>query len=175
MSVLVTYSSLTDNTKRLAEGIFAALPGEGNAIRPVKEVTDVGPFDTVLVGSYITAWEFSPEANRLLDSLEGKKVGLFATLTYWPDSDDARKAINSAAAHAAPKNKVIAKYIVQGKLAPKLAETFKSRPAGDRYAYTPEMERRFAVAANHPSNLEIQLGGQFFAERLAADIETSEI
>lgn len=170
MSTLVTYSSLTENTKRLAVAIFDAIPGE-KEILPVSQVQSVDSYDTILVGSYITGWRFSKEAEKLLQSLKGKKVGLFATLTYWPDSDLARESINSAAKLVEEENLVIAKYIAQGSLGAKIKSAYsKNLPEDHVMHLSKEKERRFFIADSHPSKLELELGAQLFAERLQADL-----
>lgn len=171
MKVLVAYSSLTGNTRRLAEGIYEAITEE-KTILPVSEAGETDDYDVILVGSYITNWNFSSEALDLLLRIKGKKVGLFGTLTYWPDSDKARASINRAAVIAELNNKVIAKYLAQGSLSEKIREKHKNDPLGST---VDETAKRFELADLHPSRLEIALAGELFAERLKAGIDKTEI
>ena len=50
MKILVTYSSKTGNTKKLAEGIYEGLGEMEKEILPMSEVKSLDAYDTVLAG-----------------------------------------------------------------------------------------------------------------------------
>ena len=86
MKILVTYSSKTGNTKKLAEGIYEGLGEMEKEILPMSEVKSLDAYDTVLAGYWVDKGGANEEAAAFLKEISGKKVGVFATLAFWPDS-----------------------------------------------------------------------------------------
>ncbi len=165
MKILVTYSSLTGNTKKLAEGIYEELLGE-KEIMPIGEVKDLSQYDVVLVGYWVDKGGPNEEAKKFLEAIEEKKVGIFATLAYWPDTDHGWKSLINGEKLVKDKNQVIGKYICQGKLSDSIIERFKSLPEGNPHAITPEKLKRYEISSKHPSEIDIAAGAQLFRERL---------
>ena len=93
MKILVTYSSKTGNTKKLAEGIFEGLGEMDKSIAPMSEAVDIDGYDIILAGYWVDKGGANQEAAEYLEKISGKKVGLFATLAFWPDSEHAYKSI----------------------------------------------------------------------------------
>lgn len=170
MKVLVTYSSKTGNTKKLAEGIFEGLEVADKQIMPMKEVTDLAAYDVVLAGYWVDKAGPNEEAKVFLQGLENKVVGLFATLGFWPDSEHAWQSLCNGEALVKDKNKVIAKYICQGKLDSKIIQMFEKLPQDNPHAVTPEKRKRYEIAANHPSKVDLLAGAELFNERLKASV-----
>ncbi|MGF7145225.1 flavodoxin [Anaerotaenia torta] len=169
MRVLVTYSSLTGNTKRLAEGIYEGIAADSKEIMPMKEVTGTDSYDVVLAGYWVDKGGPNEEARAFLEKLEGKKVGLFATLGFWPDTEHGWNSLINGENVIKEKNKVIAKYVCQGKLSEKIIAMFEKLPADNPHAINDEKRRRYEVAQNHPSPLDIAHGAELFRERLKAN------
>lgn len=170
MKILVTYSSKTGNTKKLAEGIYEGLGNMDKAILPMSEATDISAYDIVLAGYWVDKGGANTEAAEYLKTIKGKKVGLFATLAFWPDSEHAYKSILAGEALVKDENHVIGKYICQGKIDPKMIEMFKKMPEGNPHRPTPEKEKRYAISANHPSAADIAVAAEMFRERIEADV-----
>ena len=53
MKLLITYSSKTGNTKKLAEGLYNNLPFKEMDIMPIADVRNIDEYDTVLVGYWV--------------------------------------------------------------------------------------------------------------------------
>ncbi|WP_313131630.1 flavodoxin family protein [Anaerocolumna sp.] len=170
MKVLVTYSSLTGNTQKLAEGIYEGISPEFKEIKPMKEVTDANDYDTILAGYWVDKGGPNEEAKKFLESLSGKKVGLFATLGYWPDTEHGMKSLINGESIVKEKNQVIAKYICQGKLSEKIISMFEKLPVDNPHAITDEKRKRYEVAKNHPSSLDIAYAAELFRERLSVHV-----
>lgn len=170
MKVLVTYSSKTGNTKKLAEGIFEGLSDMDKTILPMNEASDISDYDIVLAGYWVDKGGPNTEALEYLKSIKGKKVGLFATLAFWPDSEHAYKSILAGEALVKEDNHVIGKYICQGKIDPKMVEMFSKMPEGNPHRPTPEKEKRYVISANHPSAADIAVAAEMFRERIEADV-----
>ncbi len=170
MKVLVTYSSLTGNTQRLAEGIFEGLTIEEKEIKPMKEVVELESYDTVFVGYWVDKGGPNEEAKKFLERLEHKKVGLFATLGFWSDTDHGWNSLINGENIVKEKNKVIVKYVCQGRLSDKIITMFEKLPADNPHAITDEKRRRYEVAKNHPSTLDIAHAAELFRERLSVNV-----
>lgn len=163
--ILVTYSSLTGNTKKLAEGIYEAL-NMPKDIMPMKEVKDLDSYDVVLAGYWVDKGGPNEEAKKFLENIEGKKVGIFATLAYWPDTQHGWNSLIRGEELVKDKNTVIGRFICQGKLSDKIIERFKSFPADNPHSITEEKLKRYKIAANHPSKVDIAAAAELFTERL---------
>ena len=170
MKILVTYSSKTGNTKKLAEGIFEGLGEMDKSIAPMSEAVDIDGYDIILAGYWVDKGGANQEAAEYLKKISGKKVGLFATLAFWPDSEHAYKSILAGEALVKEKNHMIGKYICQGKIDPKMVEMFEKMPEGNPHKPTPEKKKRYVISANHPSAADIAVAAEMFRERIEADV-----
>lgn len=170
MKVLVTYSSLTGNTKKLAEGIFEGLTIDNKEIKPMKEVTEPDSYDIILAGYWVDKGGPNEETKKFLGRLEGKKVGLFATLGFWPDTEHGWNSLINGENIVKDKNQLIGKYVCQGKLSEKIISMFEKLPADNPHAITDEKRKRYEIAKNHPSELDIAHGAEVFRERLSVNV-----
>lgn len=170
MNILVTYSSKTGNTKKLAEGIFEGLGAWEKTILPMAEAGSLDEYDIVLAGYWVDKGGPNEEAKEFLKRLENKKVGLFATLAFWPDSEHGYQSILNGEKLVKEKNHVIGKYICQGKIDEKLIAFFEKMPEDNPHRPTPEKRKRYMVSANHPSKADIAAGAELFRERIEADV-----
>lgn len=79
MNILVTYQSVTGNTRKIAEAIYGEIDGD----RDIKEFLDVDSldgYDFVFVGCPIEFFGASDVTKTWFNQhLKGKKVGLFCT------------------------------------------------------------------------------------------------
>ena len=170
MKVLVTYSSKTGNTKKVAEGIFEGLPVCEKTILPMSEAANLEEYDIVIAGYWVDKGGPNTEAGEYLKKISGKKVGLFATLAFWPDSEHAFKSVTAGEDLVKENNHVIGKFICQGKIDEKLIEVFEKMPEGNPHKPTPEKRKRYAISANHTSTADIACAAELFRERIEADV-----
>ena len=77
---IVTYSTQTGNTKKLASEIFAMLPGMYKDIMPLEETYDTSVTDVFFVGFWTDRGSCNDEVIDFLSKLHGKKIALFGTL-----------------------------------------------------------------------------------------------
>ena len=61
MKTLVTYSTLTGNTKKVAEAVFEAVNGEKKLL-PVKEVKNHEDYDKIIVGYWVDKGDANEES-----------------------------------------------------------------------------------------------------------------
>ena len=87
MKGLITYSSLTGNTKRYAEKLYEAFKESGEwTLLPMKEVGDGNDYDVVLAGGWIDRSTLNAEAKKWVEHCTAKRLGIFATLGAMPNS-----------------------------------------------------------------------------------------
>ncbi len=67
--ILVTYASQGGSTAGVAEAIGQALStnGTGVDVRPINEVTDLSPYQAVVIGSAVHSGKWMPEATAFVD------------------------------------------------------------------------------------------------------------
>lgn len=170
MKILVTYSSLTGNTKKLAEGIYNGIGDYEKDILPMKDVKSLDEYDTVIAGYWVDKGGANKEAAEFLKTIKGKKVGIFATLAFWPDSDHGAKSIKAGADLVSENNHVIGRFICQGKISESILKKFESLPEDNPHYITPEKKKRHKISASHPSQLDIDYAAALFKESLDADV-----
>lgn len=161
MKILLTYSSKTGNTRKVAEGIYEILP-EGSLITPIEENINPNEFDLILVGFWVDKGMADEKAKKYMEKIEGKKVGVFGTLGAYPDSDHAKKTLKRVRELLEVKNEVIAEFLCQGKVDPKLIEKFKELPAGHPHGMTEERRKRHEEASKHPNEQDIKEAQKIF-------------
>lgn len=168
--ILVTYSSKTGNTKKLAEGIFEGLGEMDKTICPISEVKALDSYDIILVGYWVDKGGPNSEAAEFLKTIQNKKVGIFATLAFWPDSQHGYDSVLNGEKLVKENNHVIGKYICQGKLDEKIIEVFEKMPEGNPHRPDSEKRKRYKISANHPSKADIAVAAEMFCERIEADV-----
>lgn len=79
MKVLVTYRSVTGNTKKIAEAIYGEIDAEKD-IKSFREVESLDDYDFVFVGYPVEGWGPSKVSKKWLqEHVSGKRIGLFCT------------------------------------------------------------------------------------------------
>lgn len=79
MNILVTYRTVTGNTKKIAQTIFDEVEGE-KEIKTFPEVESLERYDFVFVGLPIEKFGPGKAAKKWMeDHLKGKRIGLFCT------------------------------------------------------------------------------------------------
>jgi flavodoxin len=163
MKVLIVYSSLTGNTKMVAEAIHEVF-GEEADIFPVEQAPASDRYDLVAVGFWVDRGTADQKAQTYLSRLKNKKVALFATLGAYPDSEHARNSLKNAASLMEESNQLVGDFICQGKVDPKLVDNFKKLPEGHPHAMNPERVARLCEAAKHPDLADLTNAKAVFAK-----------
>lgn len=155
MKALVVYSTLTGNTRKVAEAIHAVLP-EGTACHSVRTAPDPAGYDFVALGFWVDKGGPDAEAADYMKRIVGKKVFTFFTLGADPDSEHARTCAERAAAVYGEGTEQLGIVWCQGAIDPKLIEWMRKQPAGGPHSPTPEAEARWAKAALHPDEADLK-------------------
>ena len=146
---LVVYSSMTGNTKKIAEAIFQVLP-KGSEIFSVEEAPPADNYEKVAIGYWADKGTADKKAMEYLNKVTDAQVFIFATLGAYPDSEHARNVLARGAALLGEGCTVLGDFICQGKLSEELMARAKQRPAGHPHAPTPERIQRWLDASTHP-------------------------
>ncbi|HIU64924.1 MAG TPA: flavodoxin [Candidatus Avacidaminococcus intestinavium] len=171
MKILVMYSSLTGNTKKVAEAISQVLPPNDTTVMQITPTIDVEAYDLIFAGFWVDKSTADKLTGAVLQRIEGKKVALFATLGAYPNTPYAEKCLTNAAALLPVSNELVGTYHCQGKVNPQIAERFKSLPKDHPHAMTPERIERHRIAALHPDAADFAAAAEFAKKIL---IEVSE-
>lgn len=163
MKTLIVYSSKTGNTKKVAEGILEVLPKD-TVIASVEEDVDPSEFDVVLVGFWVDRGIADAKAKKYIEKIKGKKVGIFGTLGAYPESEHGKQSIINTKELLEPQNEVIAEFLCQGKIDPKLIEMFESLPLDHPHGMTEERRKRHKDASSHPDEHDIKKAQEIFKE-----------
>ena len=101
MKALVTYSSKTGNTKKLAEALYDAVKFEKDLIS-ISDNPDPTEYDFIAVGFWLQDGLPDSAAQNFLPKIGLKEVLLFTTHSAAHNSDHAKKALKRAKELAAP-------------------------------------------------------------------------
>ena len=79
MKCAIIYSSMTGNTKLLADGVYRQLD-ELVPIYTVKDKIDLDAYDTLCLGYWIKKGGCDKATKKLWDNIHDKKIVLFGTM-----------------------------------------------------------------------------------------------
>ena len=160
MKSLVVYSSQTGNTRKLAEAVLEALPGE-KALFPVDEAPDPSDYGFIAVGFWLMAGKPDPKASEYLCKIGKKPLFLFATHGAGAGSDHAIHGMALAKSLAAEAD-IRGTYSCQGEVNPKILEKASKKPEPPVWlADAPD-------ADGHPNNADFEAVKYQLAELLTS-------
>lgn len=148
MKYAVVYSSITGNTKKLAEAIKDKV-GECYFGNPSDEALSA---DTIFIGSWTTKNSCSPDIKAFIEKLSDKKIFLFGTAGYNNTKEYFEEILSNVKSCVPSSNNIIGAYMCQGKVSDKKQESIKTEK--------PEMyeaiKDNLAESVNHPNEEDIK-------------------
>ncbi|MDR2349015.1 MAG: flavodoxin family protein [Deltaproteobacteria bacterium] len=169
MKALVVYSTLTGNTRKVAEALFKGLP-EGSVLADLKDNPDPSGFDSVFVGFWVDKGKADAATLKFLENLKDKPTAIFFTLGAYPDSPHADScAKETEELIVKNNNRYLGHYRCQGKVDPELVEKMKKMlpPDHPHAQMTPERQARLDEASKHPDEADLEKALNFAKEVLA--------
>jgi len=149
MKSMIVYSSVTGNTKMIAEAIYeVALNSE---IYEIKNAPEPVGYDLITLAYWVDKGLPDELSKAYLEKISNTNIALFCTLGSSPDSDHAARCLTRGEALAnseTKNNNVLGTYLCQGKIDPELTAK-RIKIIGDKYL-TPEKEARLKEASKHP-------------------------
>ena len=111
----IIFSSLTGNTKKLAETIRAVLPAEDCDYFGAPETAELYS-EMLYVGFWTDKGNADSAALGLLSKLRGKEIFLFGTAGFGGSAAYFRKILDHVKQSVDPSNTVVGEYMCQGKM-----------------------------------------------------------
>ena len=162
MKTLLTYSSKTNNTKKVADAIYEKMPNA--TYKKVEELLEFedNDYELIVVGGWIDKGHMNASIDNFISQLENKKVAFFFTLGAYPTGQHAYDCItNIKKKLEANNNEVITHFHCQGAIDPALMNWMKKLPAGHGHAPNPERENRWSDASKHPNDEDFRAAHSF--------------
>lgn len=126
MKIMITYSSQSGNTEKLAKAIYDRLEGE-KEIYPIEQAPPAAQYDLTAVGFWLQAGKPDPKAAGYLASCgPDTRLFLFATHGAAKNSDHAKAGMANAAA-LTNSAEIEGAFNCQGEVNPKVLEKVKQK------------------------------------------------
>lgn len=169
--VLILYSSVTGNTRRVAEALAAA---SGDRLLDVRKLETPPDADVLALGFWVRRGQPDEFSQSVWRSLKGRSVFYFGTLGAWPSSEQARRCWEEAERLLRENgNRCLGGFLCQGRVNPRLIELSARKGT---HPLTEERRARLAEAARHPDASDCAAAAEaWLAARSAALREASEI
>jgi flavodoxin len=164
MKTLLTYTSKTGNTRKIAEAI-KAIAGSHLVYCDLAEAPDPQAFDAVIIGFWIDKGKPVQEAAAYIPKLKNKKTAFFYTLGASPESAHAAKCLQYTRSLFAGSD-LVGEFVCQGKVAAEMIDFFKTLPPGHHHALTPENLALYRAAETHPDAEDLKNAQAVFREIL---------
>lgn len=146
--ILVTYLSLTGNTKKVAEAIFDALEGD-KTILTIAEAQNLDEYDILFIGFPVHSHSVPFKTEGLLKRIPaGKKIALFSTHGSLTGSRLSREALEHASVLAS-SSKILGTFACRGKVSLQALEKLSKSPEHKAWV---EMA---ASAQTHPDDNDL--------------------
>ncbi len=161
MKICIVYSSITGNTRAVAEALAAV---SGAPCFPVRDAPNPMEYDVLALGFWVRLGLPDARAQRYMRRVRGKKVFFFGTLGAWPDSPHARRCLDGARTLLEEGgNTLLDGFLCQGRVNPKILALSQRK---GRHPMTPERLARLEEAARHPDAADLAEAGRRWQEVL---------
>ena len=156
----VIYSSLTGNTKLVAEAMAEEADADIFSVAEAPE--DLSGYEAVALGYWLRLGAPDPKMLALLPKIEGKDVVFFQTHGTDPGSEHAVTAFARAGYALGADCYIAGTFSCQGKLNPKIVEKRKKEAAAEDDPHAgKKAQARWQRAASHPDAEDLQRAHDF--------------
>ena len=151
----IIFSSLTGNTKKLAETICAVLPAENCDYYGVPETQELHS-EILYIGFWTDKGNADNATLELLSKLRGKKVFLFGTAGFGGSAAYFQKILDHVKQSVDPSNTVIGEYMCQGKMPQSVRDRYvKMKEMPDAKPNLDALIANFDRALSHPDEADL--------------------
>lgn len=160
---LVVYSSLTGNTKAVAEKIFDIIEGDKEivSINDIKNV-DTDNFQKIIIGFWVDKGTADKRTRDFIKTLSNKKIAFLGTLGADPESQHGNDVRERVSKLCSEKNTLLGVFLCRGKIDPKLVEKMGKFPLKLVHPLTPERLARIEAAKSHPNEKDFEKAQEYF-------------
>ena len=174
MKAMVVYSSRTGNTKKVANGIFAGIPGDSKDIQSLEEYEGKDA-DIFFVGFWTDKGTCDMTVIDFLSGLRGKKVALFGTCGMGKDSAYMEMIEKHVKVWIPEDCMYLGAYMCQGKMPMDVRRRYETM---EKNGVEPEKVKSFLKnfdeALLHPDEQDLQ-GAKKFVKDIFERIEKEEL
>ena len=171
MKAMVVYSSRTGNTKKVANGIFAGIPGDSKDIQSLEEYEGKDA-DIFFVGFWTDKGTCDMTVIDFLSGLRGKKVALFGTCGMGKDSAYMEMIEKHVKVWIPEDCTYLGAYMCQGKMPMDVRRRYETM---EKNGVEPEKVKSFLKnfdeALLHPDEQDVQ-NAAAFAKRMMEKAES---
>ena len=153
MKVLISVSSKTGNTSKIAEAIHAALPEA--ELHNVESAPDPVGFDLIFMGFWVDKGTADEKAQEYMRKIGKTNIAIFGTLGAYPDSQHAHDSLKKVE-ELLSNCRIIDHYLCQGAIDPTLIEWMSGLPAEHPHAPDNARRKRWKDASTHPDIKDCQ-------------------
>jgi flavodoxin len=155
MRALVAYSSLTGNTKKIAEAMYEEINIEKDIFKS-NENFNIENYDFIVVGYWVDKGICDNKIKEILGKTNNKNIILFGTLGAKENSAYYESIKKRIEALVPESNKILGHFLCQGKINEKLTEKYKEmlkNNQGDEHIK--EQLENHEEAMKHPDEKDI--------------------
>ena len=161
---LIVYSSVTGNTKMVAEAMGKVVK-EVDIFAVQEAPADLSSYELILAGYWLRRGGPDPKMARFLAGISNKVIALFQTHGAATGSEHAVTAFARAAALLGAGCTMLGTFGCQGRIQPALIERRQQAGPEDPHGNTAANIARWAAAASHPDAADL-LAAQAFVKAL---------
>ena len=148
----IIFSTMTGNTRELADAIHRALPEENCEYFGIIKDTDAETISDML---YVGFWTDRGHADAatldLLSKLEGKKIFLFGTAGFGGSKAYFDQILNATKESISESNTVVGEFMCQGKMPQSVKDRYmKMKESPDAPANLDQLIENWDRALTHP-------------------------
>ena len=153
MKILVAYSSVTGNTKKVAQAVADEL--KDCDLLDIKDVKNLD-YDIIIVGTWIRRTTADPKAIEFIDNIKEKKVAFFFTLGAYPNSEYAGRCIKNINELFLKNNNILlGNFHCHGAVSPNVIERAMKRSKDDPHGSIEQRMKRWKDASTHPDENDL--------------------
>lgn len=150
----VIYSSVTGNTKKIAEAMAEAVGKDCDVFRVQEAPEDVSDYDVVLLGYWLRLGAPDPLMLKYLPKVHGTRVCFFQTHGTDPTSEHAVTSFARAGYQLGADCEILGTFGCRGKINPAMLAKRKNAGPDDPHGGPQSMER-WKLASTHPDAQDI--------------------
>ncbi len=149
----VIYSSVTGNTKMIAEAIAEAAE-EADVFRVQDAPSDLSAYDIVAIGYWLRLGQPDPLTLKYLSKIKDSRVVFFQTHGTAPTSEHAITSFARAGYYLGENCEILGTFGCRGKINPAMLEKRKNAGPDDPHGGAKSQER-WKLAASHPDEQDL--------------------
>lgn len=168
MKILIIYSSLTGNTKKVCEKAFEFLACDKEIIA-IENIDEniLTRFENVILGTWIDKATADEKMRKFLKNLSGKNLYFIATLAASLDSEHAQKCYKNLVKLCSKNNNFMDGILARGRVSEELQEKFEKFPLNIIHKFVPNMKEIIIEADSHPNESDFKIVENFITKNFS--------